>query len=195
MMDELAKANRSYRRFDETRPVGMKQLESWVANARYAASAMNAQPLRYMLCTEENTNAAVFPLTKWAGYLTDWDGPAPGERPTAYVVVLHDTEVKVKPEFVWCDVGLTSQNILLSAREEGFAGCMIASVAWDRLRETLAIDGRYEPLIVIALGAPAEEVHLVDVGADGSIKYYHDEAGAHYVPKRAMDDLVIGRRG
>ncbi|MFP4567064.1 MAG: nitroreductase family protein, partial [Spirochaetaceae bacterium] len=125
----------------------------------------------------------------------DWDGPEDGERPTAYVVVLHDTEVQVKPEFVWCDMGLACQNILLSASEEGYGGCIVASVDRDELRARLSIDSRYEPLAVVALGAPVETVRIVDIPADGSIEYYRDNAGTHYVPKRSMDELVPAAHG
>jgi nitroreductase len=152
---------------------------------------MNAQPLRYILSASPQTNGQIFPLLKWAGYLADWDGPAAGERPTGYVVVLHDTEVKVKPEWVWCDVGLASQNVLLSATEEGFGGCMIASVKWDGLRDALAIDSRYEPLIVMALGRPVEQAVVVDLPEDRSIKYYRDASGTHFVPKRSMEELIL----
>jgi nitroreductase len=192
-MQELVRKNRSYRRFDEGRPISAEQLDRWVTAARFSASAMNAQPLRYILSTETSTNERILPLLKWAGYLSDWDGPQQGERPTAYVVVLRDTEIKVKPEFVWCDVGLTSQNMLLSAAEEGFGGCIIASVNGSKLREALEIDDRYEPLVVLALGAPAEDVRIVNVAADGSIKYYRDERDAHVVPKRPLEELVIAK--
>ncbi|NBB90089.1 MAG: nitroreductase [Spirochaetes bacterium] len=194
MMNELAQKNRSYRRFDESSPVTMAQLREWTANARLSASAMNAQPLRYILVADPSTNRKIFPLLKWAGYLGDWDGPEAGERPTAYVVFLHDTEVKVKPEFVWCDMGLACQNMLLSASEGGYGGCMVASVNWIELRDKLSIDSRYEPLLVVALGAPVEDARIVDLPADGSIKYYRDDAGTHYVPKRSMDELILARR-
>jgi nitroreductase len=191
MMEELTRGNRSYRRFDERKPVTEDHLRSWIDRARYSASAMNAQPLRYVLCESDGVNDAVFPLLKWAGYLTDWPGPDEGERPTGYVVIVHDTRVEVKPEFVWCDAGLASQNILLSAVEEGFGGCLIASVDWSRLSEVLQLDERYKPLLVIALGAPAEESVVVDLPADGSIKYYRDENGRHYVPKRSLQELIL----
>ncbi len=194
-MNELAKKNRSYRRFDETRPITLSQLREWTAGARSSASAMNAQPLRYILATDLPTNQQIFPLLKWAGYIRDWDGPEDGERPTAYVVVLHDTEVKVKPELVWCDMGLACQNILLSATEDGYGGCIVASVNWDELRTRLSIDSRYEPLVVVALGAPVEDVRIVDLPDDGSIKYYRDGAGTHYVPKRSMEELILAAHG
>ena len=48
--------------------------------------------------------------------------------------------------------------------------------------------------LVLALGKPAEEVRIVDVPEDGSIRYWRDEAGVHYVPKRRLEELVLDRR-
>lgn len=44
---------------------------------------------------------------------------------------------------------------------------------------------------MLALGKPAEDVRIVDMPADGSVKYYRDEAGVHYVPKRNRGELVL----
>ena len=195
MMQELSRNNRSYRRFDENQPLSVQKLRDWVEHARLAASAMNAQPLRYITVADPDTNSRVFPMLKWAGYLTDWPGPSKGERPTGYIVVVHDREVAVKSEFVWCDAGLATQNILLAAAEEGFGGCIIASVNWPKLQETLDIGERYEPLFVVALGVPVEEVRVVDLPDSGSIKYYRDESHIHYVPKRSMSELLLNEIG
>jgi len=34
-------------------------------------------------------------------------------------------------------------------------------------------------------------VVLTEVGPDGSIRYWRDEAGVHYVPKRALEEIII----
>jgi nitroreductase len=191
MIGELVRRNRSYRRFDESIALPAAKLRTWIDNARHSASAMNAQPLRYILCTNRETTARIFPLLKWAGALPDWPGPTEGERPTAYIVVLHDTEVEVKGELVWCDLGLASQNILLSAAEEGYGGCIIASADTAGLREVLAISERYQPLVVISLGAPAEDVRIVDLPPSRTTSYYRNRAGTHFVPKRSLEELIL----
>ena len=43
---------------------------------------------------------------------------------------------------------------------------------------------------VVALGKGEEDIEIVD--AAGSVKYYRDEAGRHYVPKRTLDELIVG---
>jgi hypothetical protein len=68
---------------------------------------------------------------------------------------------------------------------------MFGNVNRDELRQSLAIDERYEILMVIALGSPREEVRLVPLGSDGDVKYYRDATGVHYVPKRSLDDIIL----
>ena len=88
---ELVLQTRSYRRFDQATPVSLDTLRELVDLARQTASGSNIQPLKYVLSAGPATNARIFPHTRWAGYLKDWPGPAEGERPAAYVVMLGDT--------------------------------------------------------------------------------------------------------
>ena len=55
----------------------------------------------------------------------------------------------------------------------------------------MALDERYEILMVIVLGKPKEEVRLVPLGTEGDIKYYRDGNGVHLVPKRELDDIIL----
>lgn len=194
MLADLILKNRSYRRFYQDVPVSLETLRELIGLARLSASARNLQPLRYILCTDRETNAAVFSTLAWAGYLKDWPGPVEGERPAAYIVVLHDTTLGGQT-YVGVDQGLAMQNILLGAAERGLGGCIIASVQRDRLRQILSIPERYEILAVIALGKPKETVVIEPVGPDGDIKYWRDAQQVHHVPKRSLDELIVGERG
>lgn len=192
MLAELIMNNRSYRRFHQDVPVELATLRELVSLARLSASARNLQPLRYILCADCDTNAAVFSTLAWAGYLKDWGGPVEGERPAAYIVVLADTTLS--QAYVGVDHGLAAQNILLGATERGLGGCIIGSVQRDRLRQILAIPDRYEILVVLALGKPKETVVVETAGPDGDIKYWRDVDGVHHVPKRSLDELIIAER-
>jgi hypothetical protein len=68
---------------------------------------------------------------------------------------------------------------------------MIGALDRPGLRASLAIPQRYEILLVLALGKPAEEVVLEDLPPDGNIDYWRDETSVHHVPKRALDDIVL----
>lgn len=188
MLTDLIRKNRSIRRFYQDVPVSLETLRELVDLARLSASAGNRQPLKYILSCSAETNARIFPHTRWAGYLKDWGGPAEGERPAAYVVILGDTEVS---KDFGCDHGIAAQSIMLGAVERGLGGCMIGALDREGLRQALAIPERYEILLVLALGKPKETVVIEDVGPDGDIKYYRDAEGVHHVPKRALSELIL----
>ncbi len=192
MVEAIVVKNRSYRRFKESSAVVRSTLEGFVENARHSASTSNLQPLKYFPVDSAGPRETVFECLKWAGYLPDWPGPETGERPAAYLVMVHDTEIKIKPEYLWFDAGLASQTIMLSATEAGLGGCIIASIDRERLQAALSIPARYEILVVLALGEPVEKVVLTEVTESGSIKYFRDSAGVHYVPKRSLADILIG---
>jgi len=189
MLLDLVTKNRSYRRFQQDVPVSLETVRELVNLARLSASGANRQPLKYFLSTATETNRAIFPCLGWAGYLKDWDGPSEGERPAAYIVILGDRSIA---DSFFCDHGIAGQSILLGAAEKGMGGCFIGNVQRDRLRAVLKTPETMDILLVIALGVPAEKVVLEDVGPSGDIKYYRDEQSIHHVPKRKLQDLIIG---
>jgi nitroreductase len=189
MLKDLVRRNRSYRRFHQEVPVRLETLREFVDLARLSASGANLQPLKYILANEAGRNQAVFETLAWAGYLKDWSGPEEGERPAAYIIILGDTMIR---ESFGVDPGIAAQSILLGATEQGMGGCIVASIQRDVLREALNIDPRYEILLVLALGKPKEVVVIDPVGPDGEIKYWREADGTHHVPKRALDEIIIG---
>ncbi len=188
MIEDLVLKTRSYRRFRQDEPVGMDTLRRLVDLARITASAANFQPLKYILSADADRNARIFPHLKWAGYLRDWPGPAEGERPAAYVVILCDTRISRSPG---CDHGIAAQTILLAAAERGIGGCMIGSIDKEKLRAELGIEPFHSIVLVVALGYPAEKVVLETVGPDGDIRYWRDEEGVHHVPKRPLEEVIV----
>ncbi len=189
MVRDLILKNRSYRRFYQEAAIESETLRELVDLARLSASAGNRQPLKYILSCDPEKNALIFPNLAWAAYLKDWPGPSEGERPSAYIIILGDTEIH---HSFLCDHGVAAQSILLGATERGLGGCMIASVKVDELRKALSIPPRYEIMLVLALGKPKEKVVIESVGPDGDIKYWRDSNSVHHVPKRSLDDIIIG---
>lgn len=188
-MKELVLKNRSYRRFHQDVSVSLEILKELVDLARLSASASNVQPLKFMVSGDAPKNALIFPHLTWAGYLKDWPGPVEGEKPAAYIIVLGDTRLK---QSFGCDHGIAAQSILLGATEKGLGGCMVQSVRKPALSQALAIPDHYEILLVIALGKPKETVVIEAVGPAGDIKYWRDAGGIHHVPKRSLDELIVG---
>ena len=188
MIDALVKGNRSYRRFHQDTAVSRETLQGLVNLARLSASAANLQPLKYLLSCDPEKNAVIFSCLAWAGYLKDWPGPAEGERPAAYIVILGDTEISKN---FGCDHGIAAQSILLGARAQDLGGCLLGSIQRDRLRELLRIPEKLDILLVIALGRPKETVVLEEVAPGGDIKYWRDDQGVHHVPKRRLEDIIL----
>lgn len=180
--------NRTYRRFYQEVTVKYQTLRELIDLARFSASGANLQPLKYILSYEPQKNAMIFPHLGWAGYLKDWDGPSEGERPSAYIIILNDTQISQTPG---CDHGIAAQSILLGATERGLGGCMIGTVQGQELCKALKIPSRYEILLVLALGKPKEKVIIETIDDVGDIKYWRDSDGKHHVPKRNLDDIIL----
>ncbi len=188
MIDDLIKRTRSIRRFDESFVIERKTLEELVDLARLSASARNRQPLKYILSVDKETNDLVFSTLTFAAALKDWSGPREGERPAAYIVVLGDTSIS--SDFGH-DCGIACQSIMLGACSRGLGGCMMGSVDRRKLRDNLKIPDRYEVLLVLALGKPAEEIVIEPLGDEGSINYWRDNRGVHHVPKRSLGEIIL----
>ena len=89
------------------------------------------------------------------------------------------------------DVGIVAQTMLLAAVEQGLGGCMIGNFQAGEVMEVLGLPEEIRPLLIVAFGKPAEEIHLVDVPEDGNTNYYRDENDVHYVPKRTLADELL----
>jgi nitroreductase len=187
-ISDLLARNRSFRRFEEKFRVERSTLVELVGVTRLCASAANRQPLRFLLaCTPEETDE-VFPNLGWAAALPGWDGPAEGERPAAYIIILGDTRISHTFD---CDAGIAAQSMLLAATEQGLGGCMVGSINHQALRTALRIPPQYTIVMVVALGKPAEKVVLDDAKSPDEIVYWRDAAGVHHVPKRPLEDLLV----
>ena len=188
MIEDLLKKNRSYRRFNEDKKLDAATLRGLVQLSRYAPSAANLQELRYRIVHEIDEREAIFPHLKWANYLKDWDGPAYGQRPTGYILVLVP---KNHTRFHFYDAGLAIQSMLLGATERGLGGCIIASMDREHISRALALPEKMEILLAIALGTPAEEVLIDDIKAGDNIEYWRDEKDRHHVPKLDLESLIV----
>jgi nitroreductase len=185
-MLELVKRCRSYRRFFQD-SISEEVLLELVNLGRFAASGKNLQPLKYAIIFDKNSCVNIYSTLKWAGHIQDWDGPIKSERPTAYIVILHDTDISKE---IYIDHGIAIQNILLGAVGKGLGGCIIAAIDRAKLRVFLNLNFNLKILNVLALGKPKEIVKIVTMKGN-DFKYYRDKSGTHFVPKRSMKDILI----
>ena len=188
IMPALLRANRSYRRFGGEY-LSEAQLRELIACCTLTPSGGNLQRLRFRAVSGKEACDAVYPTLGWAGYLSDWDGPCEAERPRGYIVML--CRPSEDNAFLAIDTGICAQSMLLAAVEQGLGGCMLKNVKADALLPTLGLSAdEWKIALVIALGETVETVEIVPVGEDGSIRYYRDAAGVHYVPKRTVEEIL-----
>ena len=188
MIADLVHNNRSIRRFSQEVSMDLDTLKALVDLARLSPSGRNLQPLKYKLvCTPENC-AQVFPLLGWAGYLPDWPGPAEGERPSAYIIILGDRTIS---QSFNTDAGLALQSILLGAVERGLGGCIIGTVQRETLADLFKIPDHLEIIYVLALGTPAETVLVEPMPDSGDVRYWRSQDQVHHVPKRSLDEIIL----
>lgn len=189
MLSDIVKRNRSYRRFYQNKTIARTELVELVGLARLCPTGRNLQPLKFFISTDELLNEKIYPSLAWAGYLKDWDGPVDGERPSAYIVVLEDQRISTSTQW---DQGIMAQTIMLGAVETGLGGCIIASVRKEDLAKTLNLPEHLKVVLVLALGFPKEEVVVEQMPDNGSVVYWRDSQGIHHVPKRSLDELIVG---
>lgn len=189
MLSDLVLKNRTCRSFDRSVPITGELMTRLVDLARVTASGMNRQPLRYRILTSEADIAKMMANSRFGTALKDVKLPPVGMEPTGFILIFTDTEAVSPDSLALKDVGIAAQTILLGATEAGFAGCMLGSFHPARLCEDFDIPARYVPQLAIALGKSAEHAELVE--ENGSLTYYRDEAGTHFVPKRRLTDILI----
>ena len=189
MLKELVLKNRSYRAFDESRPITERDMRALVELARFVPSGMNKQPLRYRIVSKPDELAKMYANSRYAAALSI-KLPPEGQKPTGFIAILRDTEISSPEGLALKDCGIAAQTVLLAASEMGFGGCMLGSFDPARLNADLDIPARYRPLLVIALGMPAETVVLEDATGD-AVTYYRDADNVHHVPKRKLEDILL----
>ena len=191
MLKDLVTKSRSYRGYNENRKVTREELLELVECARLCSSSVNAQPFCYYLAWEKEEVDKIQALTNWARALPQMKLPHPGKCPTAFIIILQDTTIGESLARYQKDVGIVAQTMLLAATEMGLGGCMIGNYNAQKVKDALALDEKYAPMLIVAIGEPAEEIVLKEVEPGENMAYYRDENDVHYVPKRKLQDIVI----
>ncbi|NOZ08471.1 MAG: nitroreductase family protein [FCB group bacterium] len=188
MLKDLVQKTRSCRRF-KPGIIEKQILMDLVDLARLTGCAKNMQTIRYLLAGDAGLNRQIYDTLAWAGFLKDWPGPVPAERPGAYIIMTHDTQLPNR--WIDYDLGIAAQTILLGATELGLGGCIVAAIRKEKLRRVLRLNDRYEIKLVLALGIPKEKIVIDTVGADGDTRYWREPDMTHHVPKRSLETIIL----
>lgn len=183
----MIELRRSVRRFSPE-PVKSEVLAKLVDAARLCPSAGNKQALIFIGVNDPEIARKIFETQKFAAYLAGAGQPQPGEEPTAHILVAQDKNLAIAETVR--DVGAAVQTILMGACAYGLGATWLRSFDRPRAAQILDLPEQYEPDSVIALGVPAEAPKVV-LMKDGDVKYWRDETGQHFVPKRAFEDICF----
>lgn len=184
MLNTLLLKNRSCRGYDGSFIVRDDQLRSIVDVNTRIPSARNAQALRFRVVNHTQA-ARMLPLIRLGSALPDLHLPMPGTEPNAYIIICSTVP---ENKFLYIDLGISAQSMLLRAVELGLAGICIGAFDKEAVKREFALE--LEPLLILAIGRSAEDIRLVDISPEESHSYYRKD-GVHYVPKLRIDDIII----
>jgi len=193
---EAVMRRRSIRRFKE-KPVPYDVLERCVDAGRLAPSARNRQLCEYVIVDDEQLLPKVFDgITTWAGQPKTKGGSSLGNTPKAYIITLInrplEAEFDATRHVTTYDVGLSAENMILVALEQGVGTCPILAFEENEIKQALNIPDKYDVALVLALGYP-DESPVPEVATD-SVQYWVDSQGVRHVPKRKLEDITHRNR-
>jgi len=186
-IEEAIYKRRTIRRYKQD-PISIETLKKLIDYARVAPMARNVQGLEFVIVENSEIREKLFKLIKFSGSLPeDKRTPEPGREPTAYIIVLVNTEIK--PSFFDFDVGAAVENILLGAVKYGIGSCWMANIKVRKIKSLLEVPDQYQVKHVISLGYPDEESFMEPY--EDSYKYWKNPDGTMHVPKRDLDDIIF----
>lgn len=183
----IIELRRTVRRFKPD-PVDADVLAKLVDAARLCPSAGNMQALVFIAVNEPSLARKIFETQRFAAYLGGAGQPQPGEEPTAHILVAQDKKVAIAETVR--DVGAAVQTILMGACAYGLGATWLRAFDRPKAAQILGLMDQYEPDSVIALGVPAEAPKVVPM-KEGEVKYWRDQNGQHFVPKRAFEEVCF----
>lgn len=158
----MVKSRQSDRAYDSIRPVEMEKLEYIMEAVRFAPSACNAQPWKFIVVNEpakvKETAACVADKTLGMNRFA--------EQAPVFIIVLEEaanftstlgSTVKQK-HFPHIDLGIATAHLTLAAAEQGLGTCIVGWFNEKKLRKTLDIPASKRPLLVVTLGYSTQEI-------------------------------------
>ena len=177
-------SRRSIRKFQQE-PIAPELLRELVRLAALSPSGANLQPLKFCILSKPDLCEKFFNYTHWAGYLTN-GAPREGERPTAYLLVLGDNEIRKHCEL---DAGIALGTIGLAAESMGLATCLIGALDREQIYHLLGLPKRYEIHVAVAIGRAAMQAETCEMHG-GDVRYFY-EGERFFVPKRPLSEVLL----
>ena len=164
---DLARNRYSCRKYDSRKPEPEK-LNLVLEAGRIAPSAVNFQPWHFFVISDKQWLKRIHEV-----YHREWFRTAP------CVIILagdHSQSWKRSDGKDHCDidVAIACDHMTLQAAELGLATCWICNFDKKKTIKTLDMPGNLEPVVLIPLGYPLDEV----------------DAGRHSEKRKALDEIV-----
>jgi nitroreductase len=148
-LHSLMGARKSPRAFTE-QPIEPEKLRSVLEAARWAPSASNIQPWRFVVAAKDRQGDH----ERMVDLLFEGNKVWASKAPVLILSVAQVTDQASRKtnKFAFHDVGLATENLVLQATSAGLAAHLMGGFHADRARATFNIPPEYEPVAIIALG-------------------------------------------
>jgi nitroreductase len=188
---DLVTKGRNCMKFDGSTDFPEELLHDLLELACYVPSRGNLQPLKYLLVTDPFETGVLLSMLLPEGSFAGWSGVPDRDCPRAFIVIFGD--LCLGSDF-GMDSGIAAQSILLGATDAGYGGCIIPSFDREGISSHFGIPGIYQPLLVIALGKPAETLVIEQMSEDDTVRNRIDANGIRHIPKRVPGDVLLKSR-
>jgi nitroreductase len=136
-------------------PLSRETMERLLEAARWAPSAGNLQPWRFVVVTEGRRRRALAAAALGQRFLAD--------APVVIVVcAVPEESARLygdRGRDLYClqDTAAAASNLLLAATELGLGGCWVGAFDEARTSRILELDPEWRPVALLAVGVPREE--------------------------------------
>ncbi|MFJ6000746.1 nitroreductase family protein [Arthrobacter sp. NPDC092385] len=161
IISELAR-RWSPRSFDPEATIADAQLDALLEAARWAPSASNNQPRRFIVA-RRGTHAFDTIVSALVGFNAAWAHTA-----SALIIGIAETssvEGDVRP-YAQYDLGQAVAHLTIQAEAEGLATHQMAGVEWEKLVAAFDLPENMVPMTVTAVGTVAEADRLPEALAE-----------------------------
>jgi len=142
---EALKTRRSKRKFLPT-PVPKKVIKDIIDCGRLAPSAVNIQPVEFIVVTKEEIRKKIAEMTDYGRFIV--------EAPVCIVIFSRQTKYYLE------DGSAATENILLAAHAHGLGACWVAGdkkLYAEKVRQLLGAPQNFKLITLIPLGYSKEE--------------------------------------